>query len=83
MLDRESHPRLLLAEMKMRNMLKHTAVWVAALLLLMAVAPAAAKKNCANRYSGHGNVADLKVTDKDYTLRPKDALDCAGRVAVR
>ena len=55
----------------MRNMLKHAAVWAAALLLLIAV-PAAAQNN-AQPPQPHGNVADLKVTDKDYTLGPKDA----------
>ena len=34
--------------------------------------PAAAQNN-AQPPQPHGNVADLKVTDKDYTLGPKDA----------
>ena len=55
----------------MRNMLKHTAVWAAALLLLTAV-PAVAQ-NAAQPPQPQGNVADLKVTDKDYSLGPKDA----------
>ena len=58
--------------MKMRNMLKHLAVPVAALLFLTA-APAGAQNDAAKPPAPGGNVADLKPSDKDYALGPKDA----------
>ena len=55
----------------MRNFLKHLAIPAAALLFLTAD-PAAAQHN-AQPPAPNGNVSDLKLSDKDYALGPKDA----------
>jgi protein-disulfide isomerase len=56
----------------MRNMLKHIAVPAAALLFLTAT-PAVAQNDAAQPPAPSGNVADLKLSDKDYALGPMDA----------
>ena len=55
----------------MRNILKHLAIPAAA-VLFMSAAPAASQNN-AQPPAPNGKVADLKLSDKDYALGPKDA----------
>ena len=57
--------------MKTRNILTHLAVSAAALLLLTTVSAVA--QDTAQPPQPNGRVADLRVTDKDYTLGPTDA----------
>ena len=55
----------------MRNMLKY--LGVTSLVLLLTVGTAAVAQTGARPPEPNGKVADLKITDQDYALGPKDA----------